>query len=888
MGYTPMMQQYLSIKQDYKDAFLFFRLGDFYELFFEDATKASQLLEITLTGKDAGAAERIPMCGVPHHSVQGYIETLVGKGYKVAICEQTEDPRQAKGVVRREVVQVVTPGTLMEGKGMDGKTNLFIAAAEKIGARFSFCYLDISTGEATATYVDGTNDDLMQQLQSLGIRELVVCDAMFDELQSLADVYSIVLSIEEEAMTVDNTTRYTMNAPEELHHAIRILLHYIERTQMRSLAHIQAFDCKEVEQFLMIDTHSKRNLEMIQSLRGGDQKGTLLWLLDETVTAMGGRRLKQWLHQPLANQAAIEQRLRIVTALLEDYFLRIEMQQLFKNVYDLERLAGKVSFGSIGGRDLAQLRDSLRQLPAIQHQLTEAQSNELNELGQALDLCSDIEQFLSKAITDQPPISIKEGDVIRAGYNAKLDELRDASRNGKDWIAQLEKREREQTGIKNLKIGYNRVFGYYIEITKSNIHLADLTRYERKQTLTNAERYITEELKEKEALILNAEEESSVLEYKLFTEIREDMKQYIPRLQKIAQQISELDVYTAFATVSENYHFTQPIFHTERGMKITNGRHPVVEKMLNKSTYVPNDCVLSQTENMMLITGPNMSGKSTYMRQVALITVMAQMGCYVPADEAVLPITDQIFTRIGAADDLAGGQSTFMVEMLESQHAITNATANSLLLFDEIGRGTSTYDGMSLAQAMMEYIHDHIGANTLFSTHYHELTALEEQLSHLRNVHVAATEQDGRVVFLHKVKEGPADKSYGIHVAKLADLPDEIINRAHILLQQFESQSEEGTVKIVEKRIEIPVEKIVEKRVEVPVEKIVEVPVEKLVEVPVQQPEAVSEAQLSLFGTLDDHDAEVLEQLRNVNISCTTPMDALQLVYKLQQQLAKK
>ncbi len=888
MGYTPMMQQYLSIKQDYKDAFLFFRLGDFYELFFEDATKASQLLEITLTGKDAGAAERIPMCGVPHHSVQGYIETLVGRGYKVAICEQTEDPRQAKGVVRREVVQVVTPGTLMEGKGMDGKTNLFIAAAEKIGARFSFCYLDISTGEATATYVDGTNDDLMQQLQSLGIRELVVSDEMFDELQALADVYSIVLSIEDEAMSAEDTASYTTHAPEELHHAIRIVLHYIERTQMRSLAHIQAFDYKEVEQFLMIDTHSKRNLEMIQSLRGGDQKGTLLWLLDETVTAMGGRRLKQWLHQPLANQQAIERRLGIVTALLEDYFLRVELQELFKNVYDLERLAGKVSFGSIGGRDLAQLRESLRQLPAIQQQLTEAKSAELNELGQALDLCSDIEQFLSHAITDQPPISIKEGDVIREGYNTKLDELRDASRNGKNWIAQLEKREREQTGIKNLKIGYNRVFGYYIEITKSNIHLADLTRYERKQTLTNAERYITEELKEKEALILNAEEESSVLEYKLFTEIREEMKQHITRLQKIAQQISELDVYTAFATVSEKYHFIQPIFHEKRGMKIINGRHPVVEKMLNKSTYVPNDCVLSEDENMMLITGPNMSGKSTYMRQVALITVMAQMGCYVPADEAILPITDQIFTRIGAADDLAGGQSTFMVEMLESQHAITNATANSLLLFDEIGRGTSTYDGMSLAQAMMEYIHDHIGANTLFSTHYHELTALEDELSHLRNVHVAATEQEGRVVFLHKVKEGPADKSYGIHVAKLADLPDEIISRAHVLLQQFESQSEEDTVKIVEKRVEVPVEKIVEKRIEVPVEKIVEVPVEKIIEVPVEQANNVSEAQLSLFGTVEDGDAEVLEQLRSVNISCTTPMDALQLVYKLQQQLAKK
>lgn len=887
MGYTPMMQQYINIKKDYKDAFVFFRLGDFYELFFDDATKASQLLEITLTGKDAGAPERIPMCGVPHHSAQGYIEALVQKGYKVAICEQTEDPRQAKGVVRREVVQVVTPGTLMEGKGMDGKTNLFIAAAEKIGARYSFCYLDISTGEATATYVDGANDDLMQQLQSLGIRELVVSDAFFDELKELADVYSIVLSIEEDAMSAENGAMYTTASPDDLHATIYKLLRYIERTQMRSLAHIQPFNYQEVEQYLNIDTHSKRNLELIHSLRGGDQKGTLLWLLDETVTAMGGRKLKQWLHQPLANQQAIEKRLGVVTALLEEYFLRMELQELFTNVYDLERLVGRVAFGSVGGRDLAQLRDSLRQLPAIQKQLLESGRDNLVALGQALDLCEDIERYLATAITDNPPISIKEGDVIREGYNTRLDELRDASRNGKDWIAQLEKKERERTGIKNLKIGYNRVFGYYIEITKSNIHLADLSRYERKQTLTNSERYISEELKEKEALILNAEEESAVLEYKLFTEIREMMKQYIGRLQKIAAQISELDVYAAFATVSEKYRFVKPVFHADRALKIINGRHPVVEKMLNKSTYVPNDCVLNEAENMMLITGPNMSGKSTYMRQVALITVMAQMGCYVPADEAVLPITDQIFTRIGAADDLAGGQSTFMVEMLESQHAIMNATSRSLLLFDEIGRGTSTYDGMSLAQAMMEYIHDHIGANTLFSTHYHELTSLEEQLSHLRNVHVSATEQDGRVVFLHKVKEGPADKSYGIHVAQLADLPTEIIERAHVLLEQFESQNE-GEVKIVEKRIEVPVERIVEKRVEVPVERIVEVPVERIVEVASATAVAESSAQLSLFEEQTQEEQDVLTELRGINISGTTPMDALQMVYRLQQQLLKK
>lgn len=866
MSYTPMMQQYLQIKADYKDAFLFFRLGDFYEMFFDDAVRASQLLEITLTSRDAGSKERIPMCGVPHHSAQNYIETLVQKGFKVAVCEQTEDPKVAKGVVKREVVQLITPGTIMEGKDLDGKSNHFIGAAVKLNNnQFAFSYLDLSTGEAAAMWIEGEKKELFQQLHALNIRELVIEEAVYDDFQSLASSSSVVLSIENRVDSIaEYQLRYFADVPKELHKACQLLLCYIEHTQMRSLSHIQSFVFHETKHYLKIDANSKRNLELISSLRG-DLKGTLLWLLDDTSTAMGGRKLKQWLHQPLASRGAIEQRLNIVTELLEDYFARAELKELLSKVYDLERLAGRVAFGNVGGRDLAQLRDSLYNIPAIKNVLLKSNGDQLPSLGRVIDACDDVLAYLSNAITDHPPISVKEGGVIREGFNEKLDEFRDASHNGKDWIAQLEQRERQETGIKNLKIGYNRVFGYYIEVTKSNINAVDLSRYERKQTLANAERYITEELKEKESIILHAEEESLVLEYQLFTEVREELKQFIPRLQALAASISELDVLISFAEVSDKYHFIKPVFHTERSMKITNGRHPVVEKMMNKQLYVPNDCVLSAEQNMMLITGPNMSGKSTYMRQVALIAVMAQIGCYVPADEAELPIIDQIFTRIGAADDLAGGQSTFMVEMLESQQAITNATSSSLLLFDEIGRGTSTYDGMALAQSMMEYIHDKIGANTLFSTHYHELTTLENELERLQNVHVSATEQDGKVVFLHKVKKGPADKSYGIHVAELAELPSAIIERARILLNQFEGADQN-------------IEKNAKKSLAVHEE----------TQLSLFEEEKPALPQTKAEPDYSPSENEIINTLKQLNVSGTTPMEALQLVYSLQQKLLKQ
>lgn len=857
---TPMMQQYLKIKENYIDAFLFFRLGDFYELFHDDAIKAASILEITLTSRKDG----IPMCGVPHHAAQSYIETLISKGYKVAICEQVEDPKVAKGVVKREVVQLVTPGTLMEGKALQNKTNYFIASADLLSSgEVVFSYLDVSTGDGFTTIIKGDEKEVVQQLLALQAKELIVSEQLYLVINDLSSIHDFTLSIEQEELSDEEAAKYLVNHPPTTYRTVKRLLKYIQKTQKRSLLHIQPFNFQEREAFLAMDYHSKRNLELVSSIRNGDQKGTLLWLLDETVTAMGGRKLKQWIHQPLANKQAIESRLNIVTSFLDDFMLRADIKELFKEVYDLERLVGRIGFGSAGGRDLAQLRQSLSKIPLIKQLLLETQNNTLHALGEAIEDCQEIWQKLEDSISDQPPISVKDGGVIKNGYNDRLDTLRDASVNGKKWIAELEQREREITGAKNLKIGYNRVFGYYIELTKSNIHLADESRYVRKQTLANAERYITDELKEKESLILSAEDESLVLEYELFTELREEIKQYIPLVQKLAKQISELDVFISFAEVAENHRLTRPSFHDSNAMIIKEGRHPVVEKMMNNQLYVPNDCVLTEKENMLLITGPNMSGKSTFMRQVAITVIMAQIGCYVPAKSAELPIVDKIFTRIGAADDLAGGQSTFMIEMMESQHAIVNATNKSLLLFDEIGRGTSTYDGMSLAQAMMEYIHDHIGANTLFSTHYHELTELEQTLSMLRNVHVSATEKDGKVVFLHKLKEGPADKSYGIHVAELAQLPEEIISRAREILNTFEQQERKESNEKNGANTQLSF----------------------------FDEASSSEAPATVVKGKETNDEEnetakmIMKKLKKVNISGTTPLEALQLLYELQNEL---
>ncbi|MBB5323588.1 DNA mismatch repair protein MutS [Anoxybacillus tepidamans] len=792
--YTPMIQQYLDIKAQYPDAFLFFRLGDFYEMFFDDAIKAAQELEITLTSRDGGTEERVPMCGVPYHSAQGYIEQLIEKGYKVAICEQVEDPKTAKGVVRREVVQLITPGTVMEGKRLLDKENNYLATMTAFDdGTYGFAYTDLSTGENRMTML-ASLEEVINEMYSIGAREIVVSSAFSDDMyEKLKERYDVTVSYEED-VTIPDMFYAAVHSlgQEKLQITFARLLNYLLKTQKRSLDHLQPVQVYQVDQYMKIDVYSKRNLELTETIRTKGRKGSLLWLLDETMTAMGGRLLKQWIDRPLLNHEKIERRLNMVETLINHYFERQELRELLRNVYDLERLAGRVAFGNVNARDLIQLKKSLKQVPDIQAVVEKLDNEDAKQLARTIDPCSELVDLLERAIHDNPPLSVKEGGIIKDGYHEMLDRFRDASRNGKSWIAQLENQERELTGIKSLKIGYNRVFGYYIEVTKANLHLLPEGRYERKQTLANAERFITQELKEKEALILEAEEKSIELEYQLFVDIREQVKQFIPRLQKLAKLISHLDVLQCFATVSEENRYTKPRFSENREMVLKNGRHPVVEKVLGAQVYVPNDCFMNGEREILLITGPNMSGKSTYMRQIALTAIMAQIGCFVPADEAILPIFDQVFTRIGAADDLVSGQSTFMVEMLEARNAIVHATQNSLILFDEIGRGTSTYDGMALAQAMIEYIHDKIGAKTLFSTHYHELTVLEQSLWKLKNVHVSAVEENGKVVFLHKIEDGPADQSYGIHVAELAELPRELIQRAQAILAELEQQPNEA------------------------------------------------------------------------------------------------
>ncbi len=860
-GYTPMIQQYLKIKAEHQDAFLFFRLGDFYEMFFEDAKKASQELEITLTSRDGGGAEKIPMCGVPYHSASAYIEQLIKKGYKVAICEQTEDPKAAKGVVKREVVQLITPGTVMDGKGIHESENNFIASVSVCSNGYGLALSDLTTGENLTVLIERL-EDVISEIYSVGAREIVVSGSLdADTVGQLKERCGATISIEDGEIDEHVTIIEHLNN-EDVTKTFMRLYAYLKRTQKRSLDHLQPVQVYELEEAMKIDLYSKRNLELTETIRSKNKKGSLLWLLDETKTAMGGRLLKQWIDRPLIRVNQIEERQEMVETLMSHFFEREDLRERLKEVYDLERLAGRVAFGNVNARDLIQLKESLKQVPGIKQLVASLAHDKAKERAERIDPCGDVLELLEEALYENPPLSLKEGNLIKDGYNQKLDEYRDASRNGKDWIARLEQQEREYTGIRSLKVGFNKVFGYYIEVTKANLHLLEEGRYERKQTLTNAERYITPELKEKEALILEAENNICELEYELFTELREKVKQYIPRLQQLAKQMSELDALQCFATISENRHYTKPEFSKDE-VEVIEGRHPVVEKVMDSQEYVPNNCMMGDNRQMLLITGPNMSGKSTYMRQIALISIMAQIGCFVPAKKAVLPIFDQIFTRIGAADDLISGQSTFMVEMLEAKNAIVNATKNSLILFDEIGRGTSTYDGMALAQAIIEYVHDHIGAKTLFSTHYHELTVLEDKLPQLKNVHVRAEEYNGTVVFLHQIKEGAADKSYGIHVAQLAELPEDLIARAQDILKELEQSGNKPEVTVHKSQEEKPQVK--------------------------EEP-----AQLSFFDAaekpadtpkLSKKEKKVLDAFKSLNILDMTPLEAMNEMYKLQKKL---
>ncbi|WP_404409311.1 DNA mismatch repair protein MutS [Jeotgalibacillus malaysiensis] len=841
--YTPMMQQYLRIKAEVPDAFLFFRLGDFYEMFFDDALKASKELEITLTARGGNKEDKIPMCGVPYHSAASYIEKLVDRGYKVALCEQTEDPKHAKGVVRREIVQMITPGTAVNA--VNERENHFLGSAVQLpGDRYSVAYLDLSTGESKASVVEN-EELLLQEITLIKAKELILPASVSEELISKFKDRGItaISKVEQEHLSFDEALLSLLEG-EEVRQGISLLLHYTADTQKRSLDHLQKTEQYEVSAYLQIDPNSKRNLELIENNRSGSKKGSLVWLLDETVTAMGSRQLKSWIERPLINQSQINERLDLVESLKNHFFERESLRELLQNVYDLERLAGRVAFGSISPRDLVQLKRSIQQVPYIKDKLKEIPDEGLIKRADAMDACADVADLLDASIDDQAPITIKDGNFIKDGYSSELDQYKDASRNGKKWIAELEQKERVLTGIKSLKIGYNRIFGYYIEVTKANLSSLNDERYERRQTLANAERYITPELKEKETLILEAEEKSVELEHEIFQVVRDQVKTEIPRIQQLAKDISEIDVLQSFAYISEKRHYVKPVFSDQRVLNIEEGRHPVIEKVMNVNEYVPNSCRMDPDRSMLLITGPNMSGKSTYMRQVALISVMAQMGCFVPADYAELPVFDRIFTRIGAADDLVSGQSTFMVEMLEAKHALEHATENSLILFDEIGRGTSTYDGMSLAQAIIEYVHDTIQAKTLFSTHYHELVELSSKLTRLKNIHVAAAEQHGKVIFLHKVKEGPADKSYGIHVAELAELPPSLISRANELLSLFEADKEESG----------------------------------------------SKQQMTLFDLPEksnQSESKVLKEIQKINVLEMTPMEAMNELYKLQKKAGK-
>ncbi|SDJ00394.1 DNA mismatch repair protein MutS [Salimicrobium halophilum] len=788
--YTPMMQQYLKIKAEHKDAFLFFRLGDFYEMFFEDALQAAKELEITLTGRDGGG-ERIPMCGVPYHSSESYIRQLVAKGYKIAVCEQVEDPKQAKGVVKREVVQLITPGTVMEGSMLDEKENNFLASISQLNdASYAVSYADLTTGETSAAYVGRDFHSVISELYHRPVKEIVVCEELAKEKQTeIEERLNCTVSFEGETGISREESYLIKDMPQDLVFVFGRLFHYIKRTQKRAMDHLQPVQVIELNEYMKLDMFSKKNLELTETLMKKGKKGSLLSVIDATVTAMGARLLKKWIDRPLLQEDAILNRQSIVQGFLNNFLYRDEFRDDLTSVYDLERLAGRVAFGNINAKDMIQLKASLQKIPSILSLLSHFEEPVIQTFVQRIDPLEELEQLLDAGIHEDARVSIKEGNIIKDGYSDVLDEYRNAQTNGKKWIAELEQKEKESTGIKSLKIKYNKVFGYFIEVTRANLtHVPE--RYERKQTLTNAERFITPELKEKETTILEAEEKSIDLEYELFLEIREQVKSYVNKLQQLAKDISELDVLQGFSFIAEKNGYEQPGFSTERIVRLKSGRHPVVEQVM-QDEFVPNDIIMDQNTNIFLITGPNMSGKSTYMRQLALTSIMAQIGCFVPCDEATLPIFDQIFTRIGAADDLISGQSTFMVEMLEANHAIQHATNRSLILFDEIGRGTSTYDGMALAQSIVEYIHANIKAKTLFSTHYHELTALERELPTLKNVHVRAEEVDGKVVFLHQVKEGAADKSYGIHVAELAELPQGVIKRAQLLLDEFENNDAE-------------------------------------------------------------------------------------------------
>ena len=781
---SPMMQQYMEIKDKYEDSIIFFRLGDFYEMFFDDAIIASRVLELTLTGKQAGLEERVPMCGVPHHAYASYVDTLIEKGYKVAICEQLEDPKETKGMVKRDVIQVITKGTRID-ENIDSKSNNYIANVYNFDYCYGISFADISTGEVYAMLIEGEKDKVIKEVTKYGFKEVIVNDSINREIiEILRTNYNVLVTITKEELD-DKNYEYIYKDIEDIRivSTLKHLLYYIIDTKKGDLHHLQKCRIIKNSEFLEFDNNTKRNLELTETLRNRERQYSLLWLLDKNKTALGSRYLKHNIENPLTGREDIERRYHMVEKLSTEFILRDDLIKELGNVYDLERLAGRITYGNLNAKDLLQLKSSLKSLPKIKEILEQIGYDK------KLETLEELYELLEKTILEDAPFSLHEGHLIKPGYSEELDELKKVSSGSKDFILELEQKERERTGIKNLKVGFNKVFGYYIEVSKGQTHLVkEEYGYDRKQTLANCERFTTPLLKEKENIILGAEEKIINLEYKLFMDIREVVKRYIGKLQRIAKIISEVDMLQSFSVVSDAYKFVRPTLTDEKVIKMIECRHPVVEQVM-KDKYIPNDIIMDKTTDILLITGPNMAGKSTYMRQCAITVIMAQIGCFVPCKSCTMPIFDKIFTRIGASDDLVSGESTFMVEMKEANNAISEATEHSLILFDELGRGTATYDGMSLAQAILEYIHDKIKVKTMFSTHYHELTILEKDLKHLKNVHVSAVEKDGKITFLHKVKNGAIDKSYGIHVASLAHLPESLIKRADEILNIYEHKN---------------------------------------------------------------------------------------------------
>ena len=864
--FSPMMQHYLETKQKYKDCILFYRLGDFYEMFFDDAINVSRELELTLTGKDCGQEERAPMCGIPFHAAESYIAKLIEKGYKVAICEQLEDPKLAKGIVKRDVIKVVTPGTVVESTLLEEKKNNYIMSIYKEGIYFGLAICDISTGDFFATEIKEENNfaKLVDEISRYNPSELVINNMMNnskEEIEYIKQRFNLFISVEQEFdcdyQKIDKEFNLTDDRGKSIQSiktnlfavpAINGLMSYIEDTQKAKLENLNKIIIYNTTKYMSLDINARRNLELTEKMRDKSKKGTLLWVLDKTDTSMGGRLLRRWISDPLIDVEDINKRLEAVKELKENQMLRDDLTTSLKKVYDIERLAGKISYGTANARDLITLKNSVGQLPEVKKILSNTNSNMLKEMYQGIDTLEDVYSLIDNAIVDDPPMSVKEGGIIKNGYNSTIDELLDATTNGRRWLAELETKEKQETGIKNLKIGFNKVFGYYIEISKSFVKLAP-ERYIRKQTLTTGERYITEELKNLENHLIGAQEKVVALEYDEFVNIRNTIEKSAKRLQTSASIIAKIDVLCSLAKVAEEMNYCMPKVDNSDIIEIKEGRHPVIEKILPTGDFVQNDSYLDSRENRLaIITGPNMAGKSTYMRQVALITLMAQIGSFVPAREAHIGVVDKIFTRVGASDDLSMGESTFMVEMMEVASILKNATNKSLVILDEIGRGTSTYDGLSIAWAVAEYISDKqvCGAKTLFATHYHELIELENKLEGIKNYHIAVKEKGEDVIFLRKILPGGTDESYGVHVAKLAGVPKTVTKRANEILKSLERKS------IIKQTPKTKEEK------------------------------AKSEGQMDMFNYKI---AEIAHELDLVKLEEVTPIDALNILSKMKEKI---